>query len=193
MLGNFTPENNAELDQRDLDIGSTSPVWLGGDIIAQGGKDGLIRLISLKQMSGSSPHAGGELQSVPTPSGAKLLTAIAVWHNGPNTWLFSADAGGTAAWSFAGGKLTQLWKNNTGGTSPVVASGMLFVYSPQGGLHVYTPADGTQITTLESGSGHWETPIIVDGKIILPEGNANQPAASGTLDIWTLPAAPGGK
>jgi hypothetical protein len=29
---------------------------------------------------------------------------------------------------------------------------------------------------------------VVDGKIALPEGNANQHASSGVLDIWSLPA-----
>ena len=200
MLGNYTPENNAELNSRDLDVGSTSPVLLGGDIIAQGGKDGLIRLLNVKSISGTSPHAGGELQSVPTPSGGRLLTQPAVWHHGSDTWLFAADNGGTAAWTFEvsrlvtsahafeTGKLIAKWKNMNGGTSPVVAGGLLFVYNPQGGLRVYDPEKGNQIADLDCGKGHWNTPIVVDGKIALPEGNANRPASTGVLDIWTLPA-----
>jgi hypothetical protein len=47
---------------------------------------------------------------------------------------------------------------------------------------------GTQITELESGSGHWNSPIVVDGRIALPEGNANKHASTGVLDIWSLPA-----
>ncbi len=188
MLGNYTPENNAELNSRDLDVGSTSPVLLGGDIIAQGGKDGLIRLLNVKSISGTSPHAGGELQSVPTPSGGRLLTQPAVWRNGSETWLFAADSGGTAAWTFESGMLVAKWKNMNGGTSPVVAGGLLFVYSPQGGLRVYDPEKGNQIAELECGRGHWNTPIVVDGRIALPEGNANQPSSTGVLDIWSLPA-----
>ena len=188
MLGNYTPENNAELNSRDLDVGSTSPVLLGGDIIAQGGKDGLIRLLNVKSISGTSPHAGGELQSVPTPSGARLLTEPAVWHHGSDTWLFAADNGGTAAWTFENGMLVAKWKNMNGGTSPVVAGGLLFVYSPQGRLRVYDPEKGNQIAELECGHGHWNTPIVVDGRIALPEGNANQPSTTGVLDIWSLPA-----
>ena len=188
MIGNYTPENNAELNNRDLDVGSTSPVLLGGDIIAQGGKDGLIRLVSIKSMSGSSPHAGDELQSVPTPSGGRLLTQPAVWHHGSDTWMFAADNGGTAAWTFEGGKLVAKWKNTNSGTSPVVAGGLLFVYSPDGGLRVYDPAMGNQIADLDCGRGHWNNPIVVDGKIALPEGNANQRARTGVLDIWSVPA-----
>ena len=58
MLGNYTPTNNAELNDRDLDVGSTSPVLLGGDILAQGGKDGLIRLLSIKAIAGTDAASG---------------------------------------------------------------------------------------------------------------------------------------
>jgi outer membrane protein assembly factor BamB len=188
MLGNFTPQNNAKLDDRDLDVGSTSPALLGDDMVAQGGKDGLIRLLSIRAMGGTAPHAGGELQSVSTPSGGRLFTALAVWRHGAETWLFSADGGGTAAWTLQSGKLVSMWRNNKGGTSPVVAGGLLYVYNPKGGLHVYDPANGSQIAELECGNGHWNSPIVVDGKIALPEGNANQSASTGLLDIWSLTA-----
>ncbi len=188
MIGNYTPENNAELNDRDLDVGSTSPVLLGGDILAQGGKDGLIRLLSIKAIAGEASHKGHELQTVSTPSGADLFTAPAVWRDGSETWMFAADRGGTAAWTVKNGKLSASWKNSSGGTSPVVAGGLLYVYDPQGGLRVYDPINGTQIADLESGSGHWNSPIVVDGKIALPEGNANKHAGAGVLDIWSLPA-----
>jgi WD40 repeat protein len=188
MLGNYTPADNAQLNERDLDLGSTSPVLLGGDVLAQGGKDGLIRLLSIKTIAGPAPHADGELQNISTPSGTRLFTAPAVWRHGGETWLFSADGGGTAAWTLQSGKLVAMWKNSTGGTSPVVAGGLLYVYSPKGGLRVYDPAKGNQIDDLECGNGHWNSPIVVDGKIALPEGNANQRATTGVLDIWTLTA-----
>jgi len=193
MLGNYTPKDNAWLDDLDLDMGSTSPTLLDGAVLAQGGKDGQIRLLSIKAIAGTVPHAGGELQSVSTPSGARLLTAPAVWRHNADTWLFSADSGGTAAWTFQNGKLVAMWKNDNGGTSPVVAGGLLFVYSPKGGLRVYDPAKGNQITDLECGKGHWNSPIVADGKIALPEGNANQLASAGVLDIWTLPAGQSGE
>jgi hypothetical protein len=188
MLGNYTPEDNAELDQRDLDVGSTSPILMGDQILAQGGKDALIRLISIQKMAGTSPHAGDELQAVSTPSGAKMFTAGAVWKHDGQTWLIVADGGGTEAWNFTGGKLVPVWKNANGGTSPVVVDGLAFVYDPQGGLRVYDAAKGTQVTELECGPGHWNSPIVVDGKIALPEGNANRPSPTGVFDIWTLSA-----
>lgn len=188
MLGNYTPTNNAELNAHDLDVGSTSPVLLGGDYLAQGGKDALIRVLSIKSIAGTEAHEGHELQTVSTPSGIRMLTAPAVWLDQGQTWMFASDNGGTAAWTFESGKLVAKWKNDNGGTSPVVAGGLLYVYSPQGGLRVYNPTNGTQIADLECGSGHWSTPVVVDGKIVLPEGNANQHESTGVLNIWTLPA-----
>jgi hypothetical protein len=172
----------------DLDLGSTSPVLLGGGTLAQGGKDKSIRLLDIAAIAGTAAHRGNELQIVSTPQ-RMLFTAPAVWHRGAETWIFAADNGGTAAWTFRDRKLTKMWSNSNGGTSPMVAGGLLYIYDPKGGLRVYDPAPGTQIANLESGSGHWNSPIAVDGKIALPEGDANERATTGVLDIWTLPAA----
>jgi outer membrane protein assembly factor BamB len=188
MLGNFTPTDNAELNDKDLDIGSASPVLLSGGLLAQGGKDRLIRLVSIGAIAGTTPHQGHEIQTVSTPSGAALFTAPAIWHHNGETWMFAADAGGSAAWTLKSGRLVEVWKNRNGGTSPVIAGGLLYIYDPKGGLRLYEPTKGNLVTTLESGGGHWNSPIVVNGKIALPEGNANQQAASGVLDIWSLPA-----
>ena len=41
--------------------GSTSPVLLGGDALAQGRKDGLIRMLGMAAIRGADPHTGSEL------------------------------------------------------------------------------------------------------------------------------------
>lgn len=184
LLGNYTPSNTDQLDETDADVGSTSPVLLGGGYIAQGGKDGTIRLLNPSVMSGTTAHRGGELQVIQTPGSARLFTAPAVLHSGSNTSMFVADGSGTAAWSFSNGKLQSMWQNGTAGTSPVVAGGLLYVYNPKGGLVVYEPSTGKQIATLDAGGGHWNSPIVVDGRIALPEGSSNDHSTSGTLDIW---------
>jgi hypothetical protein len=111
-----------------------------------------------------------------------------VWRHNGETWMFAADVDGTAAWALNGGKLVEVWKNSNGGTSPVIAGDLLYVFDAKGGLRLYEPTKGNQVGSLESGSGHWNSPIVVNGKIALPEGNANQHATSGVLDIWSLPA-----
>ncbi len=187
ILGNYTPVNTEELNESDLDLGSTSPVLLGDNLLAQGGKDGKIRLLSRQEIAGIAPHKGHELQIAPTPSGTDLFTQPAVWQYGGQTWMFAADDGGTAAWQVQNGMLHEEWRNGTGGTSPFEADGLLFVYAPAGGLNVYEASSGKRIVTLPCGRGHWNSPIVVDGKIILPEGNANRGVTRGVLDIWTLP------
>src|SRR3974377_1574936 len=75
VLGNYTPPDNATLDAEDSGLGSTSPVLLGGDALAQGGKDGLIRMLGMAAIRGADQHTGSELQIVSTPSPNALFTA----------------------------------------------------------------------------------------------------------------------
>ncbi|PYO80117.1 MAG: hypothetical protein DMD63_02115, partial [Gemmatimonadetes bacterium] len=100
---------------------------------------------------------------------------------------FAADNGATAAWTFSGGRLRDSWRNKNGGTSPVIAGGLLYIYDPGGGLRVYEPESGRQVASLECGGGHWNSPIIVDGRIALPEGNSNSHRTTGVLNVWRLP------
>jgi hypothetical protein len=187
LLGNFTPTNTATLAADDADLGSTSPAILGGGYVAQGGKDGQIRLLTISGMAGASPHMDGEVESVSTPSGSGLFTALAVLQSSGGTSLFAADNGATSAWTLSGGHLTNGWHNGNAGTSPVVAGGLVYVYDPGGALRVYQATSGALVATLSCGSGHWNSPIVIDGKIALPEGSANDHQMSGTLDIWRLP------
>ncbi len=184
LIGNYTPSNTAQLNATDQDVGSTSPVLLTSNLVAQGGKDGKIRLLSMARLRGKAPHKGGELQIVSTPSGADLFTAPAVWRTKTGVWMFAADNGGTAAWKLQGGRLREAWRNANGGTSPIVAGGLLWIYGPGGGLRVYKPTSGSPVTTLNAGPGHWNSPIVVDGRVALPEGNSNDHLTSGVLDIW---------
>ncbi len=187
VLGNYTPANTEQLNEDDLDIGSTSPVLLGAGLLAQGGKDGLIRLLDWSAMRGVAPHQGGAIDRVETPSGAPLFTAPAVMHEGAITWLFAADNRGTSAWTVDGRRLVLRWRSDYAGTSPVAADGLLFIYDPRGGLRVSEATSGRLVATLACGGGHWNSPIVADGRIALPEGSANWRRTSGVLDIWRLP------
>ena len=72
VLDNYTPTNTDELSSRDADLGSTSPALLGGGFVAQGGKDGTIRVLGFGRTRGAAPRRGGETQVVSTPSGTDL-------------------------------------------------------------------------------------------------------------------------
>lgn len=191
LLRNWTPTNQAELDSGDVDLGSTAPALLGHGLAVQGGKDGLIRVLSLARLNGTTragPRTGGALQSIAAPGGAGVFTAPAVWRSEGKTWLFVADASGTGAYTLAGRGLVSAWQDAAPGTSPVVAGGILWVYDASGGgLRARNPTTGAVLATLPAGPGHWSSPIVTAGRIALPEGDANAHETSGVLDVWRLP------
>jgi outer membrane protein assembly factor BamB len=200
LLHSWTPTDEPHLDATDGDLGSTAPALLGtvdGQRLAvQGGKEGVLALLDLNRLDGTTGGAsgrlGGEIQDLPTPGGSEVLTAPAVWHSGGQTWLFVADDSSTAAYSLAtaGGRphLVKAWGASTPGTSPVVAGGLLYVFDPSGGtLNVYRPTTGQVLHSLAAGSGHWNSPIVLGGRIVLPVGNANDHLSTGTLLIYHLP------
>jgi len=129
---------------------------------------------------------GGELQQLSIPGGGELFSAPAVWQRHGHTTMFVADEGGTAAYVLRGGRLFEAWANGTPGTSPVMAGGLLYVYDlAAGGIYVYRPGSPRAIAKLPGSSGHWNSPIVADGHVVEPEGNANDHALSGTLELFS--------
>jgi glucose/arabinose dehydrogenase/outer membrane protein assembly factor BamB len=191
LLQNWTPTDAARLEREDVDLGSTAPALVSSGLIAQSGKDARLRLLRLARLNGTSragARQGGELQTLLLGEG--LFSAPAVWRSGGRTWVFTGTAGSTRAFVLTGGRLQQVWRRGTGGTSPVVAGGLLYVYDPNGGgLNVRRPTDGSLVATLPAGSGHWSSPIVTDGRIALPEGDANEQKATGILNIYRVGAS----
>ncbi len=61
-----------------------------------------------------------------------------------------------------------------------------YVYDAGGGrLNVYRPATGGRVASLAAGSGHWNSPIVVGGRVWLPEGSANAHATAGHLAVYS--------
>ena len=70
----------------------------------------------------------------------------------------------------------------------MLAGGLLYVYDQQGGaLKIYNPVNGRLLRSLDAAGGHWNSPIAVGGRVILPTGNANDHATSGEIFIYHLP------
>ena len=102
--------------------------------------------------------------------------------------MFVADGGGTAAYRVAGRRLhAGLAERQRTARARSLAGGLLYVYDMDaGGLAVYHPASGKLITTLPpSAAGHWNSPIVVDGHVIEPTGDANDHETSGELVIFS--------
>jgi hypothetical protein len=199
LLQNWTPRNQADLSASDSDIGSTGPAVLpvvsGRRLAIQGGKDGWLRLLDLDRLDGTTggagPRLGGELGQMQTPGGSELFTQPAVWRSGSQTYVFVADNSGTAAYVVGGGtrpRLSVAWHTDTPGTSPVIAGGLLYIYDHvDGRLEVIQPKSGHTIAALPAAPGHWNSPIVVGGRIVLPVGGSTRnDARSGVVEVYHL-------
>ncbi|HUB72995.1 MAG TPA: PQQ-binding-like beta-propeller repeat protein [Solirubrobacteraceae bacterium] len=190
----FTPVNQEELNDGDLDLGSSAPALLGEGRVALAGKDGIVRVLALAKLDGHPPSGararvhplGGEVQRLALPGGGELFTAPAVWRRHGRTTVFVADEHATAAYVLRRGRLYRAWEARTPGTSPVMVGGLLYVYDPvAGGIYVYRPDSARAIAHLPGEAGHWNSPIVVDGHVVEPEGDANAHLLSGRLEIFS--------
>jgi hypothetical protein len=198
LLHNWTPPNEAALDHSDTDVGSASPAQLpefhGHRLAVQGGKDGRLHLLDLARLDGTSggagPRLGGELGEVSAPGGGQVFSQPAVWSSRGRDYLFAATGAGTGAYALVDARrprLAVLWQDGTPGTSPVIAGGLLYVYNPSGGIAIRRPLSGALLRTLPAPPGHWNSPIVVGGRIIEPTGSYMSNASSSTIDIYHLP------
>ena len=101
--------------------------------------------------------------------------------------MFVADESGTAAYVLRGGPPVPRLAERQPGTSPVIAGGLLYVYDPGGGIEVYRPGSSRPLAKLAGEPGHWNSPIVVDGHVIEPEGNANDHPQAARLEISRAP------
>lgn len=198
LLHNWTPADQVRLSVSDADLGSTAPAVLprsrGYRLAVQAGKDALLHLLNLNRLDGTTGGAGsrlgGQLQDLSTPGGAQLFSAPAIWvHNG-RTYVIVADDAGTGEYTLSTvnrPRLALIAENGSPGTSPIIAGGLLYVYNHvDGRLEIYDPVGLRRLTELPAAPGHWNSPIAIAGRVIVPEGDANRHAGTGTIDIYHL-------
>jgi outer membrane protein assembly factor BamB len=179
LLDSYTPPEFDHLDKADADLGSSIVAPFrpstGETLGVQVGKDGVLRVLRLADMSGAGRPGttGGELQKLGAPGGTEVLTAPATSPDptGGEPWVFVANGSGIAGYQWDPGSagLVVRWTNSPGGTSPVTAGGLLFVASP-GRLRALDPSTGE---TLWSGAGiggiHWQSPIVIGGRLYVED------------------------
>ncbi len=187
-LDSWTPTNYATM--KDHDVGSTSLGILpapGSSIVkhlgVQSGKDGLLRLLNLDNLSGQGGpgHTGGELQKLNLPQGNEVLSSPAVWVNPADgtTWVFYANVNGISGLqltvnSSGAPSLSPKWlisSSVTGRASPMMANNVLFVASTNL-LQAFDPTTGTVLwSSTAMGGVHHQSPIIANGVLYVTDEN----------------------
>lgn len=183
----YTPTNYQQLDQNDIDLGSTAPAILPltdtrvvSHLGVQSGKDGSLRLLDLDNLSGHGApgFTGGEVSAIAAvPQGGEVLTTPVVWTNpaDKSTWVFVANDNGTSALQVvfnANGKpsLSKKWQIAAAGTTPVVANGVIYIAhgTRVGAYNATTGASLWSDTSLSS--IHWQSPVVANGVLYIEDG-----------------------
>lgn len=201
LYGSYTPSDYQQLQNGDVDLGSTSPAMLPEQpssqtpwMLVQGGKDAVLKLVNRAAL----PGVGNEIYTLPITAG--LFSNPAVWSAGSNApWIFlgfSSEVDAFQVQTSASGSsmLVQVWRATPGstygeGTSPVVANGIVFV-AFDGSLVALNATNGHLLwnsakygSSKSIGSVHWESPIVVNGWLYCSDENGN-------LTAFAIPKQP---
>jgi hypothetical protein len=187
----YTPTNFQQLEDQDNDLGSTSLVILpmpaaqaSQHVGVQIGKDAMIRLIDLTNMSGTNlvGSIGGEIQLLNVPQGGiGMSEQPATWVDGSgNTWLLIANRAGVSGLKlrFTNQNVPFLeaeWNHLANARSAVVANDVLYYAAACGSSFCMNAADPVTGDVLWTSSEHlatlhWQSPIVVNGAIYIADG-----------------------
>jgi outer membrane protein assembly factor BamB len=175
ILDSYTPSDYQQLEDGDTDLGSTAPALLPRQtgsktplLAVQGGKDQQLKLLDRRHLGG----VGDELQEYDL--GDELFSAPAVWtdpHGATLVFIGTASAVSAFAVETVDGKsaLRRVWSAASGGTSPIVAGGLVFAatddavnaFDAMSGKLVWSTAQPSAGGSI--GSVHWESPIVDRG------------------------------
>jgi outer membrane protein assembly factor BamB len=205
-LDSYTPADQAVLNSTDADLGSSAPAILlpipgsryphlavQGQKINRTTSAAELRLINLDNLSLSGirgpGHTGGDVGGrFSLPQGGFLLTQPAVWVNPSDPgkpWVFVANDNGIVGLRVYcdSGSTTPTfhlgWKPiRNGGTSPIVANGVLYYFGANG-IQALRATDGMHLWSDSSYSGfHWESPIVANGTLYVTDESGNLTAYS---------------
>jgi outer membrane protein assembly factor BamB len=182
LTGYYAPSDALQLQQQDLDLGSTSPALLPRQtssntplMAVQGGKDAVLRLVDRSNLSG----AGALLQTIALD--AKVYSAPAVYAaaGGP-IYVYVGLPDGMYAYTLttmAGlSQLTPVWKANLSlggeGTSAAVRAGVVYV-AASNELVALNAATGSKLGSAAIGGVHWESPMIARGNVYVTDESHN--------------------
>lgn len=194
-LDSYTPVNFQELTDADLDLSSTTIEVLPvakrstfGHLGVQIGKDGVLRLLNLADLSGQGGprHLGGELQTLEVFGGHAILTRPLGWLDpAGRTWLFVTGYRGALAFTLqrdAEGKpkLVEMWSRPQQGASPILVNGVLFYASTNNLMAVDALTGETLWSDHSIGNVHWQSPIVAGSELFMTDSD-------GRLTAYRLP------
>jgi hypothetical protein len=195
-LDSYTPTNYAQLDGSDIDLGSASlsilPVPPGSTVANLGlqtGKDSILRLIDLDDMSGTGAPGGvgGEIELISVPNfDFWMTTQPAIWvdRSGDGaTWIYMANGAGISGLKLgldgaSEPHLQPTWQKNSDATSAIIANGVVYHAGSCNNstcIIARDPHDGSVLWTSQPiGNLHWQSPIVVDGALYIAVGTSLQ-------------------
>jgi outer membrane protein assembly factor BamB len=220
-LDSYTPADQDFLSETDEDVGGVTPLLLPpvpGVNVAhpalQTGKDGMLRLVNLDNLSGQGGpgNLGGEIGPIlPTSQGAAPLQPVAV-RSAPAIWTDPDDG---SAWVFvttgngvAGLQLTASvtgtlalqpkWQNGCScffpdGNSPLVANGVLYLAADDV-VEALAPTTGALLWSDASPrTVHWSSPIVANGVLYITDESQDLIAYGLPVEPLPLPPPPRGE
>jgi outer membrane protein assembly factor BamB len=182
LVAYYAPSDALQLQQQDLDLGSTSPALLPRQansntplMAVQGGKDAQLRLVNRSNLSG----AGALLQTISLD--AKVYSAPAVYAvSGGATNVYVGLPDGMYAYTLTtmagASQLTQIWKKSVSlggeGTSAAVRAGVVYV-AASNQLVALDAATGVALGSATIGGVHWESPMVARGNVYVTDESHN--------------------
>ncbi len=197
-VDSYTPSNFQNLQNSDLDLGSTNPLVLAHQsskyphLAALSGKDAVMRLVNLDNMSGAGApgKVAGEISSTGLPTAGEVQNPIATWvnptdgttwvyvvspQNGMNAFQLAVDGGGNPS-------LVAKWTQAQGGGGAAVIDNVVFdaINSGNGGtIQAFNPTTGAVLWSSATLSTiHWQTPMAANGVVYVGDNSPHLTAFS---------------
>src|SRR5580698_5097559 len=182
-LDSYTPTNYQNLQNSDLDLGSTNVLILPNGtskyahLALLSGKDATLRLINLDNMSGqgAAGNVGGEITSVALQTGGEVQNPISLWINPADntTWAFvvSPSNGINGVHIVVDGSgnptIVPVWSQGGGGGGAIVADNVVY-WASNNNFHALSPTTGAQLwNSTIIGQIHWQAAAVANGVVYI--------------------------
>jgi hypothetical protein len=169
------PQDWASLNASDTDLGSIGPLLLPGGLVFAIGKGGRGYLLKQSGLPGNSNPGGGENFSAPVCNATADAAFSGLAARGKLVFVPCTD--GIAAVTIdSATAVHRIWyQTSGGGSSPIVAGGLVWTLPMFGGTTLYGLSAATgaisSSLTLPAGTEHFATPASGDGRLFVGAGN----------------------